>query len=94
MSDLVRPSQIEPASPHLSLPSRQDQIVCSDGQRVEIQRLLTQLVQHYDPEHWCDLVIGCHVSDLDRVSVYAAEEVIRRLHLAVNGLDLLPTGDL
>lgn len=94
MSEIVRPSRIQAAPPHLSLPSKQDALVCSAEQQREIQQLLTQLVQHYDPEHWCELVIGCNVTDIDRVSVYAAEEVIRRLHLAVNGLDLLPTGDL
>jgi hypothetical protein len=94
MSDIVRPSKIELAPESLATRQVWDNNLCSTSQQKRMQELFTQLVHHYDPEHWCELIVGCRIEDIYRVSIYAADQIIARLEQAVSGNDLLPVGDL
>lgn len=94
MSEIIRPSKIELAPETLSTRQVWDNSLCSSSQARRIQELLEQLVHHYDPELWCELIIGCNVEDVYRVSIYAADQIIAKLERAVAGDDLLPVGDL
>lgn len=94
MSQIVRPSKIALAPETLTTRKVWDNNLCSTSQQKRMTELLTQLVNHYDPEHWVELIVGCSIDDIYRVSIYAADQIIERLEQAVSGNDLLPVGDL